>query len=1056
MALLPNRVSADGQTYGIKVNGIAVSDTNKDDILSNGKVKYDPTTDTLTVSGNLNSGLEIVGNETVNVVINSDDSTNYLTNGKISISKVNDITFDVDISNRITSYDTTISCTGDFVAKNASCQVFDKLTISSAKNVDISAPLADDPGMLCSPLSSADITCSGSIKIENSNGGSAVGSLKVQNATDVSVIGHGTYLLVSSADISCSGNVLLSNTKGMIGQVDVKKAGNVTATTDKANFRMFNGVLNINCTGNVNISNASGYIGEEGLSIETSGGSVNILGKHSEYLVADDKTFHSDLDFSIKSYGDIKVSNESGSVVYGLANFVSSNGGVEVSCNASSYPCFTNSSSTPVTIDCAGNVLLSNQGTYYLTNRGLHVKKAANVTMVGVTNSNPLTLGDVSINCAGNVEMSNKGIVSNGNLNIVSQGKVSITSNSTSPTLNGSTNIDCAGDLLIENNGNGHVASQALTVTKANSITVKTDVNYPMIIGNLDFNSTGSVILENKSGIVCSSPSTIASANGGVDIRGFCGSKSSSVLPATTTISCAGDVYMENTAPASEETGSVVTGDLNIKKAANVTLLGATASPLVTGGISINCTKDVNIENKGISMITGSGNLIIDAARNVTVINHGASSIAIGADAKINATGNVTMNAQFIVIGGSANIVADGSIEITNSSNAPTICNTATLECLGDILIENTGNNLAVTSLAVKNAKNVTVSSAFATGPTILSDSSITCSGDVLIQNTAGWDAIYHESTFTLSRPTGCPDYVVSAGDSVDALQVLATKKATEVFGPESSEKSVICLADLKYEVSFDLNGHGSTKPDSQNIISGNKATKPADPTASGWTFEGWYEDQACTKAFSFDTAISANLTLYAKWTEDEIPPVNYKIISGANGEWTLGSTDGLTIASDAPFEKLESVMVDGAVIEESNYTAVSGSTIVTLKPSYLESLKEGLHTFEIVSKDGKASTNFTILPALTPTPTPTPTPGPTPTPTPEPNPDPTPTPDPNPTPTPTGTPSPTPTTSPAPDSPLPKTGDDNNSNLFVAILLLSSVTLIGTLIYDRKRKHSN
>ena len=68
------------------------------------------------------------------------------------------------------------------------------------------------------------------------------------------------------------------------------------------------------------------------------------------------------------------------------------------------------------------------------------------------------------------------------------------------------------------------------------------------------------------------------------------------------------------------------------------------------------------------------------------------------------------------------------------------------------------------------------------------------------------------------------------------------------------------------YTVAFNTNGHGSA-PASQTMYSGNKAIQPADLTASGYTFGGWYKDAACTQAFDFNTAITGNITLYAKWT---------------------------------------------------------------------------------------------------------------------------------------------------------------------------------------------
>ena len=46
----------------------------------------------------------------------------------------------------------------------------------------------------------------------------------------------------------------------------------------------------------------------------------------------------------------------------------------------------------------------------------------------------------------------------------------------------------------------------------------------------------------------------------------------------------------------------------------------------------------------------------------------------------------------------------------------------------------------------------------------------------------------------------------------------------------------------------------------------GETATKPADPTRTGFTFKGWYSDAGLTSAFNFNTAITKDTTLYAKW----------------------------------------------------------------------------------------------------------------------------------------------------------------------------------------------
>jgi len=71
----------------------------------------------------------------------------------------------------------------------------------------------------------------------------------------------------------------------------------------------------------------------------------------------------------------------------------------------------------------------------------------------------------------------------------------------------------------------------------------------------------------------------------------------------------------------------------------------------------------------------------------------------------------------------------------------------------------------------------------------------------------------------------------------------------------------------VKHTVTFDANGHGKA-PDAQTVEHGEKAKRPASPTASGYTFGGWYKDKACKEAYDFSKPVTADLTLYAKWTK--------------------------------------------------------------------------------------------------------------------------------------------------------------------------------------------
>ena len=76
---------------------------------------------------------------------------------------------------------------------------------------------------------------------------------------------------------------------------------------------------------------------------------------------------------------------------------------------------------------------------------------------------------------------------------------------------------------------------------------------------------------------------------------------------------------------------------------------------------------------------------------------------------------------------------------------------------------------------------------------------------------------------------------------------------------------------------------------------------------------------------------------------------------------WTHDSDGNITIRGNGDFSKFTGVKVDGNLIDKSNYTAKEGSTIITLKASYLNTLSAGTHTVEILWADDSASTTFTI-----------------------------------------------------------------------------------------------
>lgn len=66
--------------------------------------------------------------------------------------------------------------------------------------------------------------------------------------------------------------------------------------------------------------------------------------------------------------------------------------------------------------------------------------------------------------------------------------------------------------------------------------------------------------------------------------------------------------------------------------------------------------------------------------------------------------------------------------------------------------------------------------------------------------------------------------------------------------------------------VTFDVLGKG-VAPASQSVAAGAVPTRPADPTAAGYQFDGWFTDEALTIPATFTEGVTASTTYYAKWS---------------------------------------------------------------------------------------------------------------------------------------------------------------------------------------------
>ena len=136
----------------------------------------------------------------------------------------------------------------------------------------------------------------------------------------------------------------------------------------------------------------------------------------------------------------------------------------------------------------------------------------------------------------------------------------------------------------------------------------------------------------------------------------------------------------------------------------------------------------------------------------------------------------------------------------------------------------------------------------------------------------------------------------ISANEVIGKIMIIMTSKTKnlgmkycEIFGVSSSYQNYTTKCVQTYKVTFNANGHG-TAPTAQNVEENKKATEPTEPSATGYTFDGWYTDQACSddKKFDFDTPITEDITLYAKWTINQYTvTLNPNYPDGQTGTFT-------------------------------------------------------------------------------------------------------------------------------------------------------------------------
>lgn len=105
------------------------------------------------------------------------------------------------------------------------------------------------------------------------------------------------------------------------------------------------------------------------------------------------------------------------------------------------------------------------------------------------------------------------------------------------------------------------------------------------------------------------------------------------------------------------------------------------------------------------------------------------------------------------------------------------------------------------------------------------------------------------------------------------------------------------------------------------------------------------------------------------KGKTEEIAILKPVITDGKGQTMVVDAAKDLSFRSNAPLEFFQKVLVDDKEVASENYVLTEGSTIVTLKASFLKTLGVGEHKLSVVSATGTAETTFTVAEAAKPAP---------------------------------------------------------------------------------------
>lgn len=209
---------------------------------------------------------------------------------------------------------------------------------------------------------------------------------------------------------------------------------------------------------------------------------------------------------------------------------------------------------------------------------------------------------------------------------------------------------------------------------------------------------------------------------------------------------------------------------------------------------------------------------------------------------------------------------------------------------------------------------------------------------------------------------------------SIDSAYFAGKNYAVKVDGKavELSDAGTFELEDVEGDVNVTVEGVLKHEPDGSGWANDAKnhwhvcrCGEVIDK--AGHTFE-WVVDKPATVEAKGEKHQECKVC-GEKGKSEEIAILTPEIIDGKGQMMVVDAAKDLSFRSNAPLKFFQKVLIDDKEVAAENYVLTEGSTIVTLKASFLKTLGVGEHKLSVVSATGTAETTFTVAEAAKPAP---------------------------------------------------------------------------------------